>query len=396
MNLYTPFSTQLSGSARETELRLRSIFQWKRRRPPVALLALVLAAAVGCGGLVAYQGPAQQVVEMEDQLDILVNARDTWRVLDETDWWGYAVTDLDQNGRLELIASETHGTGHFTSTRIWEVNEALDGLTVCETDESCSPSIGRVLGLPVYYDGKTGLFWYVLQNEVREDSRHYHESLQAVTLNEGQMEGNFLAFRETELPENGGEKSIYQDGQGKIITKGEYQQLTLDHLPGMEPMTAWMSWIEDIRIDELDDETLYAMLKGSEEEFVMVSGSLRPTDPYHEILELHYKALSDLEAWDQTPDERVNWELIHPYWAYEPDADLLAGTGYTRRDLDGDGSDELLIGWTADKIWSMDQGYIFSAYTLTDQGPMMYFGGGARCRYILCEDGTVGERFVKT
>ena len=30
----TPFSTALSGSARETERRIRNIFLWKKKRPP--------------------------------------------------------------------------------------------------------------------------------------------------------------------------------------------------------------------------------------------------------------------------------------------------------------------------------------------------------------------------
>lgn len=53
MKLYTPFSTHLSRSAKETELRLRSIFQWKKERPPMLLLVLVLVIALNCGGLVA-------------------------------------------------------------------------------------------------------------------------------------------------------------------------------------------------------------------------------------------------------------------------------------------------------------------------------------------------------
>ena len=46
----SPFTTALSGSARETELRIRSIFQGKRRRPPLPLLILLLAAVfvTGC------------------------------------------------------------------------------------------------------------------------------------------------------------------------------------------------------------------------------------------------------------------------------------------------------------------------------------------------------------
>lgn len=51
----TPFATRLSGSAKETELRIRSIFQWKKKRPPLWLLILVVAMTVGCGGLVSCQ-----------------------------------------------------------------------------------------------------------------------------------------------------------------------------------------------------------------------------------------------------------------------------------------------------------------------------------------------------
>ena len=39
-NPRTPFSTRLSGSAKETELRIRNIVQWKKKRPPVALFVL--------------------------------------------------------------------------------------------------------------------------------------------------------------------------------------------------------------------------------------------------------------------------------------------------------------------------------------------------------------------
>lgn len=63
----TPFSTRLSGSAKEIELRLRSIFRWKRKRPPVVLFLLILVLLFGiCGGLVAFSstprnGPMKQV-----------------------------------------------------------------------------------------------------------------------------------------------------------------------------------------------------------------------------------------------------------------------------------------------------------------------------------------------
>ena len=49
----TPFATRLSGSAKETELRIRSIFQWKKKRPPVWLFTLIAIVMAICFGLVS-------------------------------------------------------------------------------------------------------------------------------------------------------------------------------------------------------------------------------------------------------------------------------------------------------------------------------------------------------
>lgn len=51
----SPFSTRLSGSAREVELRIRNIFQWKKERPPVWLMVLMAAICLSCGSLVSCQ-----------------------------------------------------------------------------------------------------------------------------------------------------------------------------------------------------------------------------------------------------------------------------------------------------------------------------------------------------
>ena len=43
----TPFSTPLSGSARETEERIRNIFQYKKTRPPLPLFLAAFCSAEG-------------------------------------------------------------------------------------------------------------------------------------------------------------------------------------------------------------------------------------------------------------------------------------------------------------------------------------------------------------
>ena len=51
----TPFSTPLSGSAKEAETRIRNLFQYKKMRPPALALLLACALALTCGGLVSCQ-----------------------------------------------------------------------------------------------------------------------------------------------------------------------------------------------------------------------------------------------------------------------------------------------------------------------------------------------------
>ena len=53
--LRTPLSTRLSGSAKEAELRIRNIFQWKKKRPPLWAMVLTALVILSCGSLVSCQ-----------------------------------------------------------------------------------------------------------------------------------------------------------------------------------------------------------------------------------------------------------------------------------------------------------------------------------------------------
>ena len=51
----TPFSTGLSGSAKETEIRIRNIFSGPKRRPPVPVMVLTVLLILFCGNIVSCQ-----------------------------------------------------------------------------------------------------------------------------------------------------------------------------------------------------------------------------------------------------------------------------------------------------------------------------------------------------
>lgn len=57
---HTPFATPLSGSAKETELRILSISQWNKKRPPLWAMLLIALVILTCGSLVSCH-PVQPI-----------------------------------------------------------------------------------------------------------------------------------------------------------------------------------------------------------------------------------------------------------------------------------------------------------------------------------------------
>ena len=93
------------------------------------LLALALVFSLAACSR-SQQGPEQPPEEQPeassnpaDQVKLIAENRDLWLdTSQQADTMMYAVTDMDENGRLELISTVTEGTGQFTSTRFWEVS----------------------------------------------------------------------------------------------------------------------------------------------------------------------------------------------------------------------------------------------------------------------------------
>lgn len=88
----TPFATRLSGSAKETELRLRNIFQWEKKRPPVVLFLLTAIFMLGCFSLVSFQPrnelmpTGKDVMEVLEYSDSLIYAKETYQSAFDLYW----------------------------------------------------------------------------------------------------------------------------------------------------------------------------------------------------------------------------------------------------------------------------------------------------------------------
>lgn len=84
----TPFSTRFSGSAKETKIRLHSIFQWKKKRPPVIILLIAIILVLMCCALVSCQMESSAPDDENETPDVMASYTDFEPKITLTEWEG--------------------------------------------------------------------------------------------------------------------------------------------------------------------------------------------------------------------------------------------------------------------------------------------------------------------
>ena len=108
----TPFSTPLSGSAKETEIRIRNIMSGPKKRPPVLFLALMFSVCIFCGNLVSCQvketeapnaGASSSLADLPDppEQKLEMEIQEHQVVLQDED------ADLDGDGLADTVTATT-------------------------------------------------------------------------------------------------------------------------------------------------------------------------------------------------------------------------------------------------------------------------------------------------
>lgn len=194
--------------------------QWKRQVFAGVITGMVLCSA-GCGmqqndqtadirkvttGAALYVDENNDSEAVQHQLEVLVENAPKWRMAGDADTTKadvvYTVTDLDHNGRIEIIAfQDKEWDDAFSVQRYFEVNSAGDGIEAIEFNQIKDVFLGDMETLDTaYYDPETGECHYVMGNELAaeemlsEDSNDYRNII-ALTLNKGQITSDTLAYQ---------------------------------------------------------------------------------------------------------------------------------------------------------------------------------------------------------
>ena len=171
--------------------------------------------------------PTSAVPDQVRQLETIADNAPEWQQKEVFGLWGYTVTDLDQNGRLEIISASLQGTGMYTYIIILEVDEEGTGLSEVRQDreEYMSPPDIMIDHAPVYHDTETGIFYYLFDDFIRNGYAQLYENKRTVSLKDGVWSETMLAYKETLYTDADHFTVSYTDAAGNEIDENRYSSI---------------------------------------------------------------------------------------------------------------------------------------------------------------------------
>lgn len=165
---------------------------------------------------------AEEVIDYPTQIKIITDNKDKWTSGSLGAYTACAVTDLDNNKRLEVVAVLDSDGKTYAS--IWEVNDDISGLVCCTQNipESSFPNLAETPQPITVYKGNDGLNHYYLETvEPGAGSNIYH-NVMPITLSHQNVTVDFIGIR---AEENG--RVIYRSLDGFEYSEDEfYHKLT--------------------------------------------------------------------------------------------------------------------------------------------------------------------------
>lgn len=200
----------------------------------------------------------------EAQLQLIFNQMDTWTVPSEgaSEVYHYAVTDLDRNGRLEIIAASTQGTGIYTYGKVFEVSEDFASIQECETPCMQDQDLPEIIMdfVPAAYDQNSGGYDYLFTNDTRNGAAEHYQSIVAVRLQSGVLACTTLANSVDLWIDEGQEEHSYAipSGDGfQEVSAGQYSSVISEYQSERQGFTANFEWFT------FDNEVTESVLSSS-------------------------------------------------------------------------------------------------------------------------------------
>lgn len=330
-------ATQYRGSwmleAREKLARTKEFFNVMRQPEPT-----YLGKAIPISGSGSQTDDTEQTwtptvtsdkatgaLSAEQQIRLIARSEKTWRLeyrekedpnyYQGSGYYWYMVTDLDHNGRLELINAVTNGNGGEFGNECYEVSQTGDVLEKVEIE----PEMDLNTQLAVYRDDKSGETHYKICDSDRGGAAYHTYRYQDVV-----KKGDKITSTVYASCEGKNEKETYFEGdlpyvseendfKGKKCSKKEFQKICANQFSGMEEEKGYFSWFQldatesdrykdelsaERRIQAVTEEERIQKLTESAEGFRILPGDKKQVEILVSNQKLWLEREDDLSPWD--------------------------------------------------------------------------------------------------
>ena len=260
------------------------------------------------------------------QIKLLNNNFGSFR---QDDSWSYAVTDLDHNGRLELIATTIQGDGRTSQVKLWEVGSDLNSVAACRVDIPADESFPDILteNADTFYNPGNDLWSYTFYDSVVLSPTETYYARCAVTLANSVLGFSQMAVQHTTLT-NGTPVTEYMDNDGHIISAEQYNNAGLTSNTELVRSNTNFDWFSGSAANEQRLTASYTVNKGMSQpaskadpvptptsapvQTAQTSGSFltitkHPSNESHSAGETAY-FVANASAWTS-----LTWTFVSPY-----------------------------------------------------------------------------------
>ena len=195
----------------------------------ILLTVTMLFALCACGNTVTEPAPTPEVTEapaqpqneqsdLEKQIILLFNSVCMLKTNPEYGKYWYCVTDLDQNGRLEITGAVTEGSGSFTTAMMYEVGEDLATLQTVDLGLAEGEFLPEIIMNKVdTYCSPVGTWNYLFSDTTSVDSGNHFQAIVALTLENGKLISTPLCYLDVKT-ENGVTQNYFHDSFGNELS----------------------------------------------------------------------------------------------------------------------------------------------------------------------------------
>ena len=226
----------------------------------ISMIAAFGAAAFADDKLVRAENADEQIQTLFDSLETLVPQDDKLE-------WSVCVTDLDANGRLELVATCISGNEHKSLAKFYELSEDFAAINELNIDADAEGFFTDILAdsADTYYDEKTDTYYYMFADDTFLNENEFDASKCSISLKDGNVVHKEYAKEHTELY-NGITVITYTNLKDEIITPEEFNDAGSKEFADLEKSGRNIGWcvLKDVKeVYQLADS--YAIFLGEKE-----------------------------------------------------------------------------------------------------------------------------------